>query len=286
MSLTIEDDPMSKPISYDRPRTLDAALALASSAELALAGGAFTLTQVLLPYDHVIDMQDVPELKPIEQRGDALFLGGAVTLQAVIESPLVPVAFKRAIERVIPLNMRNGASVGESVLALREPMLREWLAALVACGAQVELAAPSGIRSSMSILEAAQTNLPRAIIVGVSIPLAREREAVGAAFVGRTPADQPIVNAAARVRLNEGGQVTEATAALCGASPEPVIRLALTALLDNPLSESSIASGMSTIASAVNPVGDYLGSADYRREMARVMVQRALLDCLAQLGAN
>jgi CO/xanthine dehydrogenase FAD-binding subunit len=286
LALTIEDDLMSKPISYDRPRTLDAALALASSADLALAGGVFTLTEVLVRYEHVIDLQDVPELKPIEQRGETLFLGGAVTLQDLIESTLVPGALKRAITRVIPLNMRNGASVGESVLALREPMLREWLAVLVACGAQVELAAPTGVRSTLPMLQVAQTNLPRAIIVGVSVPLARERDVLGAAFVGRTPADQPIVNAAARVRLHEGGQVAEAIAALCGASPEPVVRLELPSLLDSPLSEASIAGAVSAISAAVTPVADYLGSAEYRREMARVTVQRALLGCLAQLGAN
>jgi CO/xanthine dehydrogenase FAD-binding subunit len=73
-------------------------------------------------------------------------------------------------------------------------------------------------------------------------------------------------------------------AAICGASPEPVRMVSLDTLTGNPLDEANIASAVKRIAPQVDPVGDYLGSAEYRQEMARVTVQRALLECMTQLG--
>src|SRR5262245_47531241 len=127
---------MTNPTSYHRPRTLAEAIELAAHADIALAGGALTFGRLDLPYSHVVDLQDVAELKQIERRDDSMVIGAAVMLQEVVDSPEIPAALKRSLTRAIPLNIRNGASVGESLMAQNPP--REWLAALAALNAQVE----------------------------------------------------------------------------------------------------------------------------------------------------
>jgi CO/xanthine dehydrogenase FAD-binding subunit len=111
-----------------------------------------------------------------------------------------------------------------------------------------------------------------------------EREAFGAAFVARTPADIAIVNAAVYVELDADGKIASAFAALCGASADYIVNLSLETLYSNPLNETNIVSAAQWVMGQVEPVADYRGSAEYRREMARVTVQRALLDCKEQLG--
>jgi CO/xanthine dehydrogenase FAD-binding subunit len=278
---------MHNPKKYHRPKTLDAALQLASQpGMLAVAGGALTFGALEIPYEAVVDLQDIPELRQIEVRGNSVSIGGAVTLQQVVESPLVPDALKRSITRTLPLNIRHAASVAESLIS-NEP-LREWLAALVAWDVGVEQLLPTGERAVSgiaSLLEGAiERTLKSGIMTRLDIPVLSEREAFGMAFVSRTPADSPIVNAAVYVMLDSRGNVETAFVALCGVSLDVVLNLPLSTLSGNPLNEANIASAAKWVMAQVDPVGDYNGSAEYRREMARVTVQRALMDCKNQLG--
>ena len=73
------------------------------------------------------------------------------------------------------------------------------------------------------------------------------------ARVGRTPADQPIVAAVAR--LDPGGKLH---LALCGVAHTPV-------LVDPH-----------NVKAAVNPPGDFRGSSEYRRHMAATLAERVM----------
>ena len=110
--------------------------------------------------------------------------------------------------------------------------------------------------------------LREGILTGVFLPNLHGREVLGAAYVARTPADEPIVNAATFVQLNAANRVDSAFAAISGASVAPVVTLYLDTLAGNPLDEANIASAVKSVAARVDPVSDFLGSADYRREMA------------------
>jgi CO/xanthine dehydrogenase FAD-binding subunit len=238
-----------------------------------------------LAYETIIDLQDIVELKKIEPLGNGVSIGGAATLQQVMESPLVPDVLKRSITRTIPLNNRNGITVAESLIA-NDP-LREWFAALVAWDIGVEQILPSGERvmDGIASLLDGTTNqmLKRGIISRLDIPGLDEREAVGAAFVARTPLDMPIVNAAVYVRLDEGGKVETAFAAFGGVSAH-IVNISLDPLYSHSLNDTVIADTARWLMTQVEPPADYLGSAEYRREIARVTVQRALMECVEQLG--
>src|SRR5215212_7132217 len=98
---------MTKPTGYYRPESVDDALRyVAETGGIALAGGALTFGELLLPYDTVIDLQNVPEMRGIYTTEEGLTIGGAVTLQEIVESPLVIPALKYALTRTLSLNIR------------------------------------------------------------------------------------------------------------------------------------------------------------------------------------
>lgn len=277
----------SKPTNYYRPATRDEALALVGEPDaIAVAGGALLFGRLELPYTTVIDLQDVPELNEIAADEHGVTIGAAVRLQDVVESDDVPAFLKRSLTRALPLNIRNGASVGESLMLDQPP--REWLAALVAHDAGVLRLLPDGQPAADGIASLMDGSSPHplrtGLLTGIFIPSLGPREAHGAAYVSRTPADEAIVNAAVHVQLNEAGLVDAAFAALCGASAQPVISLYLDTLTGNALNEANIHRAADSVPARVEPVSDFLGSAEYRCEMARVTVKRALLEAASALG--
>lgn len=277
---------MTNPTTYRRPQSLDEAIEyLAEPDSIALAGGALLFGGLELPFASVIDLQDITELQQIERTQEGITIGGAAWLQDVVESPYIFAALKRSITRSVPLNIRNRTSVAESVMVAQPPC--EWAAALVALDARVEQVGPDRedlrLRTMENFLQYGDRQHAQSIITKIYIPLPQTRAALGTAFVARTPADEAIVCAAVAVTLNDSGRVTKATAGIAGASAQPVLQIELSTLIDNPLDEANIGSAAKLVPTRVSPVGDYRGSEDYRREMARVLTQRALLDCLAQL---
>jgi CO/xanthine dehydrogenase FAD-binding subunit len=284
---------MTTPKIYHRPATLDEAVELvAETGGLALAGGALTLGSLEAPYPVVVDLQDLHELQVIEARADSLYIGGVATLQQVVESPLVNPMIKESLTRSLVLNHRNGASVSESLLTPNPP--REWLAALVAHNAYVEHAGQDDKPGKLSLWDQPLYEFVefvykhhhpyRGVLTGLHIPTPAERSVVGVAHVARTPADDPIVNAAATVTLGADGKVKSAAVAIGGASAQPVLRLELYSLVSSPLDEANIASAVKVVEPNVHPVEDYRGSFEYRAEMARLLTHRALVDCMAQLA--
>ena len=121
------------------------------------------------------------------------------------------------------------------------------------------------------------------IIVQIRIPNSSARLAVGTAFISRTPADAPIVNAAVRVTLTDSDAIKEAAAVIGGASNAQIASLKLNLLAGKSLGEIDLRAIAEYIEKNVSPFSDTLGSAEYRRKMAGVCVQRALEDCRAQV---
>lgn len=280
---------MTNPKTYYRPKTLAEAVERAvQPGSLALAGGALTLGQVMLPYETVIDLQDLVEIQQISQDDTGLHIGGGVRLQAVVESPLVPDALQRALTRTLPLNLRNGASVGESLIVNDPP--REWLAMLAALDAQVEHAGQLNNPDPYPLWEQSleefvdYLHLHRhpyhGIITQIQFAPTIAHLKLGAAYVSRTPADAPIVNAAVALAVDNRGKVSSAVAGIGGAAHIPVMRLELETLMGSVLNEANVVHAAGWASSQVHPVGDYGGSAEYRIAMARVTVERALRECM------
>jgi aerobic carbon-monoxide dehydrogenase medium subunit len=280
---------MANPQHYVRPTTLDEALhAIREPGSLAFAGGGMLLRTLDPPFRIAIDLQAIPQLTQVKEREDGLEVGGAVTMQALLDAPGVPPALLAAITRTLRWNQRTGMSIGEVLITSDAPP--EFVAMLVAMGAQVAHAGYlkgdiSGGLWRETVVDFRLTLARRAyayegFVTAVYLPVKLEGARFGSAFVARTPRDQPIVNAAAHVVQDDAGALEQVCVVVFGASSPGFLRLELSNLagLQPGMIDWSVVRAQ--VEAAASPVGDYLGSEAYRRRMAGLIAVRALQDAL------
>ncbi len=173
---------------------------------------------------------------------------------------------------------RNRATLGGALAlaAADDPLV----VALLACDARVLLCARDGYHTVplAEFIPARQALLARpALITDVVVPLPPGRlTGYGLSQVARTPSDRPIVVAAAMLSFSYG-ICRQARLALGGVAPHPIRLTEVEFLLaDQALTPELIASAGRRAAELVEPVGDFRGSAEYRRAMAGVLSERAL----------
>ena len=279
---------MLNPKSYHRPTTLsEAAQLLHQSDSIALSGGALLLGTLDLPYAHVIDLQSVSELRGIDHIETGFRISGGITLNEIAALPGLHAVFRRALTRCIPLNIRNGTSLHDSLMLPESAMLAEWWAALAALDAQTHWHTAHGERVSYSIAELLahweEGGGTPGILTQIDLVMAKGyRHALGAAEVARTPADEPIVNAAVYVRLDAEATVDQLFGTLCGASSAPIALVTLPIDPHQPIADVKIEGLLAALPGQLSPQSDWRASADYRREMAVVCVRRALDECIGQ----
>ncbi|MBN1178991.1 MAG: hypothetical protein JXD18_07255 [Anaerolineae bacterium] len=210
-----------------------------------------------------------------DERVELWHVEADATLQAILDQADSPALLRQTLTGALAWQVRNETTVAR---ALRAPRIApQWIAALLALGATVT------VEGDGSQAEIPLKKLNGETVSALHVPTGAGRR-WGEARVARTPSDEPIVAAFAVVDL-DGGIVRQARVALTGAWPEAA-RLAQAAaqLAGGPLNADRIQSVADGVMAEVAPEGDFLGSADYRREMAGVLTRRALARCLEQGG--
>ena len=97
-------------------------------------------------------------------------------------------------------------------------------------------------------------------------------------FIPRTEMDIAVVDAAARVSLDESGNCKEAKIAIGAAAPT-VIRVpaAERILKGKKINDEVLAKVMEEVSKACNPINDKRGTIEYRRQVAGVLAKRVIL---------
>jgi carbon-monoxide dehydrogenase medium subunit len=141
------------PFAYERPASLDAAIALMAEAKGAakiMAGGQSLgpmLNLRLVQPDLIIDITGLGELKHAERSGDELVIGACVT-HGDIEDGRIPDVTHDAMRQVASgiayRAVRNRGTIGGS-LSHADPAA-DWVSALPALGAKIRLRSPAGHR--------------------------------------------------------------------------------------------------------------------------------------------
>ena len=141
------------PFGYERPRDLQAALAVlreADSSAKIIAGGQSLgpmLNLRLVEPGLIVDITGLAELKQVERRSDVLVLGACVT-HADIEDGRLPDVTRGAMQGVARniayRAVRNRGTVGGS-LSHADPSA-DWVSALSALGARLTLRSLAGAR--------------------------------------------------------------------------------------------------------------------------------------------
>ena len=97
-------------------------------------------------------------------------------------------------------------------------------------------------------------------------------------FIPRTEMDIAVVDAAARISLDERGNCKEAKIAIGAAAPT-VIRVpaAERILQGKKINDELLAGVMEEVSKACNPINDKRGTIEYRRQVAGVLAKRVVL---------
>ncbi|TMF65377.1 MAG: xanthine dehydrogenase family protein subunit M [Chloroflexi bacterium] len=275
---------------YHEPREVAEALHLlvkhGEDAHL-IAGGTATvllLRQGLIRPGHVISLRAIGALSGIGRAPDGgLRIGATATHRQAERSADVRAlspALTNAFASVATVRIRNQATVGGS-LAHADPA-QDPPPMLAALGAAVTAVSPRGARSiaveDLAVDHFTTTLAGDEIITEVIVPpLAPGTRATYVKFLPRTADDYATVSVAAAMRLADGA-VADTRIVLGAVGPTPIrARAAEAALAGAKPSRERLAQAAALVRDEVDPLDDLRGSAEYKREMARVWTERALL---------
>ena len=282
---------------FHKPATLDEVLELldrhGDDARL-MAGGTALVLQMKQRFsqpEHVIGLRALAGndgLGGLDEADGSVRIGALCTLRRMEDSPLlhrrIPM-LADTISRVATRRIRSMATLG-GALVNGDPN-QDPPPALVALDATAEFTSPAGTRSCPVediFVDYYETDVrPGEVLTSVHVPVPSED--TGAAylkFLPRTADDYATVSVAAVVSRNPDNTCRDARIVLGAAGTTPVrARAAEDLLRGRELAEDAFRAAADTVPDAVDPLDDFRGSADYKREMAGVFVRRALVQAIS-----
>lgn len=276
-----------RPFEYHSPRTVDEALALAErygSEGKFLAGGQSLIPLMKLRIaspGHVIDLGRVSGLSYVRVDGEQLAVGAMTKLYEVANSGLVaeecPALAQCAGQTADPL-VRNMSTVGGNV-AHADPS-NDMPAVMVAAGAQFVATSSMGRRSIAApdfFVDTFTTALRQGeLLTEVRLPLGKCRLSAYVKLERQT-GDFGIVGVAAVLELGQTGKCSSCGIGLSGVGPKVLkARKAEGLVVGKQLDDETLERAGQAAAEEAEPVGDLRGSAEYKRQMAKIVTVRAL----------
>ncbi len=236
----------------------------------------------------LIDVNPVAELDYI-RLDDGHLAVGAITRQRALERAAEVAARVPLIRETLLLlghaQIRNRGTIGGNV-AHADPA-SELPATLVALGGELKLAGPSGeriVRPEDFYLTFLTTTLePAEMLVETRFRLPQGRH--GGAFeeISRRHGDYAIVGVGVQLELADDGSIARAGIGMCGAGATPIKATEAEDLLRGQRpSEALFAEAAVKASEQADPEADIHATADYRRDMVRVLTARGLRKALAR----
>ena len=284
------------PFKLHQPRALATACELKhqlSHKSYFLAGGTDLVIAVKeqgLSPDSIIDLKRIPDLAGVADNADGSLTIGALTTLAEIESSATIVErypfLAQAAGEVGSLQIRNRATIGGNI-ANASPSA-DTIPSLMAMNASLRVSDGTNQRSSTFedfLLGPGQTALRDGeILTAVVVPPTDGR--LRGEYIKLSPRhamDLAIVGVAVTLVTDEQRRVEAAAIALGAVAPTPIrARTAEAHMLGRVLEEDLAEAAGAIGAEECSPIDDVRSSADYRREMVRVLIKRALLNAAAR----
>jgi aerobic carbon-monoxide dehydrogenase medium subunit len=277
--------------SYHRPRTLDEALDLLAAhgdAAKLLAGG-----QSLIPVMNmrlaapaeIIDLNGLPGLAEIRDKGAFLDLGALTRQYQLVESELVrercPL-LAMAAQTIGHYVIRQRGTLGGS-LAHADPTAQLPLVA-VTLGAEIDVISRRGrrtVRAADFFVSVMTTALePDELIVAVRFPVSEPGEGAAFQLFSRRHGDFAIVAVAATMRVRDA-RIAGARIGIGGVGAVPVTYDDLCRSHVGQRADSSALRDLAhAVRDAVEPDDDPRIPAVFRRELAETLTERALARAL------
>ena len=272
---------------YSAPDTLEQALEIlgqhGDDAKV-LAGGQSLIPLLKLRFASpaaLVDINRIAGLDTLAEDGGALRIGALVRHKTCERSELLrarwPVLADTAPQVSDPI-VRNLGTVCGSV-AHADPQ-GDWGSALLAAGAEVVARSAQGERTLplSSFFQGPFTTVlePTEIVTEVRVPDPGPRSGGAYLKLERKVGDFATVAVGVQLSLDDG-KVSRAGIALTGVGPTNVQATeAEQALVGNELDDETIRAAAELAAKAAEPQSDHRGSVEYKRNVVRVFVERAL----------
>jgi carbon-monoxide dehydrogenase medium subunit len=273
---------------YHSPRTLDEAIdllkKLGPEAKL-LSGGQSLIPMMklrLVSPEHIVDINRIPGLNYISETDGHLRIG-ALTREHELESSDVvktkfPIISDTAKVIADPL-VRSQATVCGN-LAHGDPA-NDHPATMLALGATVVATGPHGQReiAVADFFPALFTTAlePEEILTEIKIPLPPPRSGGAYLKLERKVGDYATAGVAVQISLDDAGACTRAGVGLTNVGMTPIKAKQTEAFLNGKeLDDATIKQAAELAASESQPMDDIRGSAEYKRDLVRVLTARAL----------
>ncbi|MFN3150031.1 FAD binding domain-containing protein [Bremerella sp.] len=285
--------------TYHAPRTVAEAVDLLASAggkSVLLAGGTDILVQLrenLQHADHVIDIKQIEELSKLERTSEGgLYLGAAVTCSQVLESPLADkfTALRDAAQIIGGWQIQSRATIGGNLC--NSSPAADSIPALMALGAEVEFATPSGKQtcpaSEFCIGPGKNVMNGQGLLLSMTLPSLGETS--GSAyerFIPRYEMDIAVASAGSYVELAEDGTIAKARIALGAVGPKAILAEDVAASLTGKSpSDDVIEEVAREAAKLATPINDMRGTIEFRQQLAYVLVKRTLHTALRRAAGQ
>jgi carbon-monoxide dehydrogenase medium subunit len=272
---------------YHAPKTLDEAIAvlgrLGDTAKI-LAGGQSLIPAMrfrLAAPEVLVDIGRIRDLAYVEERGDHLAIGAMTCEHALESSPVVASSYPLLLDtaKVIadPL-VRNKATVGGN-LAHADPA-NDHPATMLAYGVRVVVRGAKGTRTigiDDLFVGLFETSLaPGEILTEIQIP--KPAKGTGGAYlkIERKVGDYAVAAVAVQLEL-AGHAIKTARIGLTNVSPIPMrAKNAEAALAGKQPTDDVLEAAGKAAAAECNPSADLRGQVDYKRDLVRVLIKRAV----------
>ena len=276
------------PFDYHRAGTVDEAVGLLAryGADAKVLSGGMSLLPTLKlrlgSFGHLVDISRIAGLEYVKEDKGVVRIG-AGTRQCVLEKSEVIGSRFGALADAIPLIadplVRNRGTIGGNV-ANGDPA-NDGPAIAIALEAVFVLRGPKGERTvaaNQFYKALYQTELKAdEILIELCLPVQGGKTGSAYRKLKRKTGDFAAAGVAVQLSLGSGGAVERCGVGLTNVAATPLEAVdAMKFLTGKPLDEKTIAEAARLAAKATSPSADRRGSAEYKKEMTRVLAARAI----------
>lgn len=274
---------LSRLQGYHRPKSIAEALALLeknSGTILVIAGGT-KLTRA--ENDTVQELVDITslDLHYIREGAGMLRIGATTPLQRIIESPNVKNLCNGILSEAALLSqhskmIRNVSTLGGELVSTTP--LSVLYCALLALQAQVRITGGEEFALAMNIF-LNKKGLDGGLLIEILIPRTERGTYAAVSDISTSPQAPPLVAACTRLSLKDG-RCHDVKIALTGTDRVPQRQQQAEILLEGqPLTNANLQTVADKVYKEYQPVSDALASEEYRKEVGRLVVKKALKRC-------
>ena len=270
-----------------RPRSVEEAISLLAkfgSDARVLAGGTDLIVlmrdRAITPR-YLISITKISELDYIKYEDDMLRIGALATLRSVELSPIVKkyyLSLFEAVNKMAMIQVKNRGTVAGNIC--RASPAADTIPPLLTLRASVKIVSNGGskvIPLDQFFMGPGQTCLsPYEMVTEIQIPNLLPKSGTAFMRVSRTAVDLAKVNVASAITIKDG-ICHDVSIALGGVAPTPIMALKAGALLKgNRLNQELIGKAALTAADEIIPITDLRSTKEYRKQVSRVLVKRAI----------